>query len=216
MSANQAGRAARLRAFRAAQGLSQGELGQRLQLDRSYISQLENGRKEIQDWVMERLDVLESEARLKSNTQSTPRLHGGPYWGTTNEAPVISWAQAGSDLHDFQDLCSQIDERIPTDCKDPNCFWIQLEGDSMVPKYEAGDYVIAMPNVEPQNGDLVLVKMVDGSVFFKLFHWSSDRKSIKLTSYNPLYPVMEFRVEEVAKLYPIYGAFRRIKGTGRR
>lgn len=139
--------------------------------------------------------------------------HRGPFWGTTKEAPVVSWAQAGTDWHDFQDLCNQMDERIPTDCKDPNCFWLQIEGDSMEPRYYHGDYIILTPNLQAQNGDLVMLKTVDGAVYFKIFHFVADGRRVRLTSYNEsLYPPIEFGVENVHRIYPVYGAFRRIRG----
>ena len=150
-------------------------------------------------------------------TPVTPRNHGGPYWGTTCEAPVVSWAQAGAEWHSYQDLTSQIDERIPTDCKDTNCFWVQIEGDSMEPRFVSGDYVIVMPNVEPQNGDLVIAKMVDGGVYFKLFHRLGNGERIRLTSYNrELYLPMEFPAEQFLRVFPVYGIFRRVKAGGKR
>ena len=40
----------------------------------------------------------------------------------------------------------------------------------MEPKYSAGDIAILMPNVEPRNGCLVVCKLKNEGVFFKLFY----------------------------------------------
>jgi len=160
---------------------------------------------------------LEPAADPAAASTATPKHHGGPYWGTTDWAPVVSWARAGGEWHSYQDLCTQIDEKLPTDCNDANCFWVKIEGDSMEPKYQPGDYVICMPNVEPQNGDLVIAKMLDGAVYFKHFHRIGDGNRIRLSSYNrDLYPPMEFPLDKFLKVIPVYGAFRRIKGGGKR
>jgi len=46
-----------------------------------------------------------------------------------------------------------------------------------------------MPNVEAQNGDLVVAKMLDGAVYFKHFHRIGEGNRIRLSSYNKeLYP----------------------------
>ncbi len=74
----------------------------------------------------------------------------------------------------------------------------------MEPKYSAGDIAIVMPNVEPRNGCLVVCKLKNEGVFFKLFHQSSDSKKFRLSSYNPVYPVMECRRDDFVWVYPVY------------
>ena len=119
------------------------------------------------------------------------------------QVPIVSWAQAG-DLVAYTDLDAAWHEFTATTCRDENCFAVTVSGDSMEPKYSAGDIAIVMPNVEPRNGCLVVCKLKNEGVFFKLFHQSSDNKKFRLSSYNPVYPVMECRRDDFVWVYPVY------------
>jgi SOS-response transcriptional repressor LexA len=119
------------------------------------------------------------------------------------EVPIVSWAQAG-DLVAYADLDAAWHEYTATTCRDENCFAVTISGDSMEPKYSAGDIAIVMPNVEPRNGCLVVCKLKNEGVFFKLFHQSTDNRRFRLSSYNPVYPVMECRRDDFVWIYPVY------------
>jgi SOS-response transcriptional repressor LexA len=119
------------------------------------------------------------------------------------EVPIVSWAQAG-DLVAYTDLDAAWHEFTATTCRDENGFAVIISGDSMEPKYSAGDIAIVMPNVEPRNGCLVVCKLKNEGVFFKLFHQSSDGRKFRLSSYNPVYPVMECRRDDFVWIYPVY------------
>ena len=119
------------------------------------------------------------------------------------QVPIVAWAQAG-DLVAYTDLDASWHEYTATTCRDENCFAVTIEGDSMEPKYSAGDIAILMPNVEPRNGCLVVCKLKNEGVFFKLFHQSNEGKLFRLSSYNSVYPVMECRQEDFVWIYPVY------------
>jgi SOS-response transcriptional repressor LexA len=119
------------------------------------------------------------------------------------EVPIVSWAQAG-DLVAYADLDAAWHDFTATTCRDENSFAVTIAGDSMEPKYSAGDIAILMPNVEPRNGCLVVCKLKNEGVFFKLFHQSGDNNIFRLSSYNPVYPVMECKKEDFVWVYPVY------------
>jgi SOS-response transcriptional repressor LexA len=118
------------------------------------------------------------------------------------QVPIVAWAHAG-ELAAYTDLPDSWHEFTATTCRDENCFAVTIEGDSMEPKYSAGDIAILMPNVEPRNGCLVVCKLKNEGVFFKLFHQSSDGKLFRLSSYNSVYPVMECRKDDFIWIYPV-------------
>ena len=118
------------------------------------------------------------------------------------QVPIVAWAQAGN-LVAYTDLDASWHEFTATTCRDENCFAVTIEGDSMEPKYSAGDIAVLMPNVEPRNGCLVVCKLKNEGVFFKLFHQSSDGKIFRLSSYNAVYPVMECKKDEFVWVYPV-------------
>jgi SOS-response transcriptional repressor LexA len=117
--------------------------------------------------------------------------------------PIVAWAQAGT-LKAYTDLDASWHEYTASTCRDENCFAVTIEGDSMEPKYSSGDIAITMPNVEPRNGCLVVCKLVNEGVYFKLFHQTGDGNNFRLSSYNPVYPVMEHRKDEFVWIYPVY------------
>jgi SOS-response transcriptional repressor LexA len=118
------------------------------------------------------------------------------------QVPIVAWAHAG-ELVAYTDLDSSWHEYTATTCRDENCFAVIIEGDSMEPKYSAGDIAILMPNVEPRNGCLVVCKLKNEGVFFKLFHQASDGKLFRLSSYNSVYPVMECKKDDFVWIYPV-------------
>jgi SOS-response transcriptional repressor LexA len=130
----------------------------------------------------------------------------GPYWGTSCTCPIISWASAG-ERHSYEDQ-GHDGPRIATDCLDPNCYALQIQGDSMSPIYVHGDVVVVAPNQEPQHGDLVIAKTSDDDVYFKRLEFARDRETIRLVSFNPNYPAMEFRPEDLRFLHPVYSVTR--------
>ena len=116
---------------------------------------------------------------------------------------IVAWAQAG-DLVAYTDLDASWHEYTATTCPDEDCFAVTIDGDSMEPKYSAGDIAILMPNVEPRNGCLAVCKLKNERVFFKRFHQSGEGKVFRLSSYNPVYPVMECKKEDFIWVYPVY------------
>lgn len=137
-----------------------------------------------------------------SVSRSDARIVQGPASGI-RQVPIVAWAHAGG-LKAYTDLDASWHEFTATTCRDEDCFAVTIEGDSMEPKYSAGDIAILMPNVEPRNGCLVVCKLKNEGVFFKLFHQSSDGRLFRLSSYNSVYPVMECRKDDFIWIYPVY------------
>jgi len=139
-----------------------------------------------------------SGAQFKPLRTSTGQIHK-----QIREVPIVAWAQAG-ELVAYTDVEPSWNEFTATTCRDENCFAVTIEGDSMEPKYSAGDIAILMPNVEPRNGCLVVCKLKNEGVFFKLFHQAGEGKVFRLSSYNPVYPVMEILKDDFIWVYPVY------------
>lgn len=140
-----------------------------------------------------------------------PRLGGkGRPYVEVRQVPIVSSAQAG-ELKAYTDLDDSWHEYIATTAKDENAFAVTIEGDSMEPKYTAGDIAILMPNVEARNGCLVVCKLKNEGVFFKIFHQGADGKNFRLSSYNStIYPVMDIRKEDIVWVYPVYQVVKNV------
>jgi SOS-response transcriptional repressor LexA len=119
------------------------------------------------------------------------------------QVPIVSWAQAGK-LVAYTELDDSWLEFTATNCRDENCFAVIISGDSMEPKYSAGDIAILVPNVEPRHGCLVVCKLKNEGVFFKRFQQAADGKSFRLASFNPAYPPIRCRREDFVWVYPVF------------
>ena len=126
------------------------------------------------------------------------------------KVPVVSWAKAG-DGGNFSDCADQINEGVATDCKDPNAYALIIEGDSMEPRYCAGDRAIFMPNTEPQNGNKVVARLMEnGEVYFKIYHRTGKKgERVKLTSLNPAYPPFEHPANAFRFIHPMHTIVRK-------
>jgi SOS-response transcriptional repressor LexA len=149
------------------------------------------------------IDYLLGHEAEKRSVGQTSSLGNRQVKVEIRQVPIVAWAQAG-DLVAYTDLDESWHEFTATTCRDENCFAVTIEGDSMEPKYSAGDIAILMPNVEPRNGCLVVCKLKNEGVFFKLFHQSGEGKVFRLSSYNPVYPVMECKKDDFVWVYPVY------------
>ncbi len=153
--------------------------------------------KKITDFFGVTAEQLLDEAKYV-NVRPAPKLKG------LRRVPVVASMRAGildTIASDYEDIASQIDEVIETDCQDENAFALIVEGDSMEPRFFAGDRIIVAPNYEPRNGDPVCARLEkDGKTVFKIFRQSGD--TIRLESLNPDYKPEEFHKEAFRWIYP--------------
>lgn len=131
---------------------------------------------------------------------------------SVNKIPVVSWATAGAGGN-FHDCAEQIAEYLECDTKDANAYALIIEGDSMMPKFEPGDRVVFEPNRQAVNGDFVVVRVAEnGHVFFKLFHtFGAKGDMVRLTSFNPAYPPLEFPLKAFRFIHPMHSMLRRYR-----
>lgn len=92
------------------------------------------------------------------------------------------------------------DEYAEIHSTDPHAFLVRVEGSSMYPKFEEGNYALVEPATEPELEDCVLVRLSTGETMIKRL--LSRRTGYKLGSFNdPI--VHEFKREDVSWCYYI-------------
>lgn len=213
----------KLRAFRASRDLSQQELATLLNITRSYLSELENGRPPSQkleakfELVSHATEIGpqdDDEILDDADLKRTIRARWFPPEGRVREVSVLSWAQAGQ-MIDFEELPPDWRETIPTDCPDPKAFAVELRGDSMEPRFVDGEIVILMPSFKPRQHSLVVARIEGQGVIFKVFSFSAPKNhgeeaTMRFTSYNPAFPPIEVAESLVSWCYPVHSLVRRI------
>lgn len=81
---------------------------------------------------------------------------------------------------------------------DTHAFIVCVRGDSMIPRYQPGEYALVEPLSQPEIEDDVLVRLKSGETMLKRL--LSRRGGIRLGSYN-MDEVMTYREDEIAWMY---------------
>lgn len=192
----------RFRLWRARLNLTQAEAAKLLDINRSYLSQVEGARPPGRA-LRDRFELLE-----KSCVQhdALGNVAGGR---DLRNVPVLSWAQAGQ-ATEFEQM-SEWDDVVPTDVADKRAFGVRLRGDSMEPKYSDGDVAILLPSIPATNGETVVANIKDQGVLCKIMHVQLDKKLVKLSSYNPAYPPTEYHRDEFHWIYPVAAVIKQLR-----
>jgi phage repressor protein C with HTH and peptisase S24 domain len=213
----------RVRSERMRRGYSQGALSALLKIKQAMMSRVELGGSYHPSLLREIATILQvNEEWLRTGkgakefyAEPTPagivrEVSPAPPVAGMREVPVVSWAAAGA-AKDYHDLAGFLDEKVVTDCKDANAFAVIVDGDSMEPKISVGDRVIVSPNKEAQSGDIVIARTrKDHGVYLKKFLRHGPRgEKVRLVSFNPDYPPLEFELKDFRFIYPIVGLFRK-------
>ena len=74
---------------------------------------------------------------------------------------------------------------------------------TMEPRITEGDRAILTPGRETRAGDTVIARTMNGDVMCKLFQSKNDGQVIVLSSWNPAFPPVELRREEIAWMCPV-------------
>lgn len=91
---------------------------------------------------------------------------------------------------------------------DPNAYAVRVRGDSMHPRYRAGEFVIVEPNISAQEGDDVVVVCANGRKMLKQLNWRRDGE-IQLLSINNGYEPLTLTWADISSIQLVAGRVRR-------
>lgn len=206
----------RITELRTALGIPQEKFAEMLGVSRNYVSMLERGAKEVSnDSSLGILfGVLEGNAKNfafpqaetggaanEGNSQNL-EFAGNAESGEQRRIRVIGWAHAGQATC-YEELPTDWQQTIPSDCRDPQAFAVALEGDSMEPAFREGDQLVLMPSEEAHSGCYAVCRFADDGVVFRRVEFMGDR--IQLVPLNDRYykPTHHTRAE-FSWIYPIW------------
>lgn len=92
------------------------------------------------------------------------------------------------------------DEYSDIHTADPHAFLVRIEGSSMYPKFETGNYVLVEPGTEPELEECVLVRLQSGETLIKRL--LSRRHTIRLGSFSSP-EILEYQPDDVTWMYYI-------------
>ena len=177
-------------------GLTQDEFAKKLGISRPHLSKLENSQTPVSPKLARRVaDVCRNSGSLSG----------------IRAIPVRSWAQAGAGI-DSEELPLDWQKQVATDCPDEQAFAVEIQGDSMEPKFFPGDIAVLMPTHQPRNGSLVVARLEGEGVVFKVFtaRDQSPKRICSFTSYNPVFQPIEVAESSVIWNFPVYQIVRQV------
>lgn len=124
--------------------------------------------------------------------------------------PVVGHAQLGDNgfWADLEYPVGHGEGFVSFPSNDPDAYALKCEGDSMRPRIKAGEFVVIEPNHEPEPGDEVLVKSIDGRVMVKEFLYKRAGRT-HLISTNDTHPPVAFTDAEIEKMHYVAGIAKR-------
>lgn len=179
-------------------GLTQDEFATKLGISRQHLSKLENSQTPLSAKLARRV------AEVFGNSGSLIGIRA---------VPVRSWAQAGAGTGvDSEELPLEWQKRVATDCPDEQAFAVEIQGDSMEPKFFPGDIAVLMPTHQPRNNSLVVARLVNEGIVFKVFtaREQSSMRVCSFTSYNPVFQPIEVPQGSVLWNFPVYQIIRQV------
>lgn len=149
---------------------------------------------------------------LLTKTEERPSVYGKsnvePYLKKGRRVPIYSFVQAGH-ATDYEDLPADGEDTVEYDGDDRNAFALRVAGDSMSPNFPPGTIITVSPSYPPHNGQLVVAKIKEEGVLFKIFHHSGDGRIVTLTSYNQAHPEIKLEREKFHWIYRVVAATQR-------
>lgn len=129
------------------------------------------------------------------------RMHHVPVVGTTQGGPTTRvWTDGDLPAGDGFGWVS-------VSSRDRNAFALRVEGSSMAPRYEHGEYVLVEPNRRPEPGDDVIVRLRGGECMIKRL---SARRPHELAfdSLSPGYDRITVAPDQIEYLYYVAAGLR--------
>ena len=190
--------------WRRERGVSQERLADKLDITRSYLSQVENGEPASAKLQARFRNVVARWDDAGGTTDSN---------GVPNDVdivplrlvPLVSWAQAGQAV-EYDELPTSWQKKVHTTVNDPKAFAVSVAGDSMEPRYHADDVAFLEPSRPVRQHDTVIARLKDGGVVFKIYSRVGD--IVRFSSYNPAYPPFEVPVSDIVWAYAVHSVLK--------
>lgn len=118
------------------------------------------------------------------------------------EVPLVGAGMGGMPDRVWDDAGRPVgtsDEYAILATTDKQAFLVRVEGDSMAPRYNRGEYALVEPGVSPEIEDDVLVRLVSGETLLKRL--LSTRAGYRLGSYSPATAPITVEQADVIWLY---------------
>lgn len=132
-----------------------------------------------------------------TNVEPAPELK------KSRRVPITGSVKGGDDGYLVQD--NGTDGWVDYWTGDPNAHALRIKGDSMHPRYRAGEFVVVTPSIEAQPGRDVVVKLTNGKCLLKQLNWVRSDE-VQLLSINNGYAPMTIPRDEIESICRVAGS----------
>lgn len=121
--------------------------------------------------------------------------------------PVVGEVKAGTEgyLEELQYPVGHGEGYVEYWTSDKHAYALRVRGDSMHPRYRAGEFIIVSPSIEAQPGSDVVICMNDGQKMLKTLSWVRDRE-VQLLSINNGYTPFTVERSEIHQIQRVAGS----------
>ncbi len=146
-------------------------------------------------------DGKTSTSQIESNVAPAPSLAASTW------PPVVGHVRAGPDgyLEEMQYPVGHGEGYVEYWTKDTSAYALRIKGDSMHPRYRAGEYIVVTPGIEAQAGRDVVVKLKNGQALLKQLNWIRGGE-LQLLSINNGYAPHTISLEDVESVQRVAGS----------
>jgi SOS-response transcriptional repressor LexA len=194
-----------LRDARQRKGLTQRAVAQMFDVTEQAVSQWERNESRPDSsriFALARLYGVDAERLLHGKPGAAPKAEGTRHTVRIVNAPKRHASGLGEPDGPGGADHVQLDEH---NAAGPDCFALQIQGESNLPDYRPGDIVIIDPGIEPLPGDMVAAQMAGSAelVFRRFRPRGCDRHGqsrIELAPLNPDWPTLEIASASAGKI----------------
>lgn len=143
-------------------------------------------------------------SEAQSNVEDAPPLKA------TRLIPVVGEVKGGDDgfLEELQYPVGHGEGCVDYPTTDSAAYALRVRGDSMHPRYRAGEFIVVTPSTEAQPSDDVVVALKDGRKLLKVLNWIQDGE-IQLLSVNNHFAPLTLQIAEIEFVHLVDGRVRR-------
>jgi len=139
---------------------------------------------------------------LTADTAQT-NVEPAPELKKSRRVPVTGCVRGGDDGYLVQD--NTPDGWVEYWTGDSRAYALRIRGDSMHPRYRAGEFVVITPSIEAQPGRDVVVKLTNGKCLLKQLNWMRGDE-VQLLSINNGYAPMTILRSEIECIDRVAGS----------
>lgn len=121
--------------------------------------------------------------------------------------PVVGHVKGGDDgyLEEMQFPVGSGEGYVEYWTRSQGAYALRIKGDSMHPRYRAGEFVVVTPLVEALPGQDVVVRLVNGKKLLKQLNWVRDGE-LQLLSINNHYGPLTLPLDDVESIHRVAGS----------